>query len=902
MPDAGTVLWHIFVVLVVAKLAAEIAERIGAPVVVAEILAGIAIGPSVLGLVATDEILRALGELGVVLLLLQVGLEMELAEFLRVGRASILVAVIGVALPFAGGYAVALAFGEQNGTAIFVGAALTATSVGITARVFSDLRALARVEARTVLGAAVADDVLGLVILTLVVKTVTAGSISPIEIARALILATLFLVVATVVGRRVAPVLFTNVRRVARSSGTFTAFSLAFPLGFAVLAGLAGLAPIVGAFIAGLSLAGSPTSDRVRRDLAPLGHLLIPIFFLQIGIDAQLSVFAQADVLWIGGALLLVAIVGKLLAAVGAFGSPGDKLLIGIGMLPRGEVGLIFAGIGLSTGVLDPKLYAALLLVVIVSTLVTPPALRRRLVRAKRLATAGASPLPADGRWLRVKDGTVELVAEPPARSKDLQIAMEAALAASEAKPGPHLLDWIASLDGSRLTFDPASKEAFFALLRSADPRSWRFLEMSNVLDRALPELAEVMERRGRDMAELDPTHGLRWEVVDAIHELVRTDDLAGRAFANLRQPEWLLFAALILDVVEDDPGAVAMARKLVGRLDLGAAAEQEVALLVGDSSLLRAAAARDDATSEANILKLSGHLADGERAGALYVLSLALGDLDERRRARLDEMYLLLGSTLRDPEVSGREARNLLARRRSQAGRHPGLKPSAVTRIETAPDAYVLSVSVDELARHAQLMDPMLAKGRVRSQVTPLGLGRWTIDLAARDTRGLLAWTTQALATAGLDLEGCVAVTWDDGGVIQSFSVGGAEVPADLDEMVESLLGSEVTAEPMPEVSLSFDNDASPWYTLCDVQATDRRGLLRDLAAAVTAAGATIHSAHVTTASHRALDRFELAMPDGSKLDSGTEARILRNVKEGVVPHVSRRRFPRALRARRTV
>ncbi|MEO7837460.1 MAG: cation:proton antiporter, partial [Acidimicrobiales bacterium] len=204
----NSILLDILVVLVAAKLAAELAERVGLPAVVGEILAGLAIGPSMLGLVAPSEVLRTLGELGVILLLLQVGLEMDLADLGAVGKASMLVAVVGVALPFVAGFGVMTAFGESGNTAVFVGAALTATSVGITARVFGDLGVLASVEARTVLGAAVADDVLGLIILTVVVRIVSQGSVSVAGVAGVAGLAVAFLVVTAGVGARLSPWLF----------------------------------------------------------------------------------------------------------------------------------------------------------------------------------------------------------------------------------------------------------------------------------------------------------------------------------------------------------------------------------------------------------------------------------------------------------------------------------------------------------------------------------------------------------------------------------------------------------------------------------------------------------------------------------------------------------------------
>ena len=255
--DVTAILLDILVVLIAAKLAAEIAERVGVPAVVGEIVAGIVVGPSVLGLVESNETLSVLGELGVILLLLGVGMEMDLGGLGAVGRASMSVAIVGVVVPMVAGFGVASAFGHSDNQSLFIGAALAATSVGITARVFSDLRALATVEARTVLGAAVADDVLGLVILTVVVRLVSQGSVSVLDVAGILLVAVAFLVLTAALGSRFAPGLFHFLDRHARSAGTLVALALAFTLAFAELADAAQLAPIVGAFVAGLALSGS---------------------------------------------------------------------------------------------------------------------------------------------------------------------------------------------------------------------------------------------------------------------------------------------------------------------------------------------------------------------------------------------------------------------------------------------------------------------------------------------------------------------------------------------------------------------------------------------------------------------------------------------------------------------
>ncbi len=377
--DVGSVLLDILAVLVAAKLAAEVAERLRVGAVVGEIVAGVLIGPSVLGLVGPTDTLRVLGELGVILLLLDVGMQMHLRELRAVGRAAGLVAVVGVTVTTLAGAGVVSLFGNDGGTAFFVGAAIAATSVGITARVFSDLRVLGSVEARTVLAAAIGDDVLGLVILAVAVRLATEGDVSAMGVVGLIAVALGFLVVITAGGHWLAPPLFHLVDRHSRHPGTLVALALAFALAFAELAHAAELAPIIGAFVAGLSLSGTSQEERIVRELTPVGHLFIPVFFLGIGIDARVGDLARPEVLGLAAALLGVAVAGKLAAAAGALGSPGDKVLIGMGMVPRGEVTLIFAILGRREGVLGHDLYAALLLVVLATTLLTPPLLRWRV-------------------------------------------------------------------------------------------------------------------------------------------------------------------------------------------------------------------------------------------------------------------------------------------------------------------------------------------------------------------------------------------------------------------------------------------------------------------------------------------------------------------------------------------
>jgi Na+:H+ antiporter len=890
-----SILLDILIVLVAAKLAAEIAERVGFPPVVAEILAGVVIGPSVLDLVGTTQTLRVLGEIGVILLLLQVGMEMDLGQLGAVGRAAVSVAVVGVVLPMLGGFGVSELFGYDAKTALFLGAALAATSVGITARVFSDLRALASVEARTVLGAAVADDVLGLVILTVVVRIVSEGSVSVLSVVGIFAVALAFLVATTAVGARAAPPLFQFLHRYARSTGTVVALALAFTLAFAELADAAQLAPIVGAFVAGLSLSRSTVSDRITRELAPVGHLFIPVFFLQIGIDAKVESFFDPTVLAIGGGLLAVALVGKVVAAVGAAGSPGDKRLIGLGMIPRGEVGLIFATIGLREAILNEDQYAALLLVVLATTLIAPPLLRWRLqqLRAGRAQRRHPTAAPPGGRWLVTHDGTVDLAGSPP-EGLALSLALEAAQAISRGnvQPGHALLDYLGDLGDTPMRWDREASSRLFEVLRSGDARTWRFLETTGVLERALPELAEAVRRRRDDPFLVDPSHVLRFSLVDAIRDLVATDERAAAEYARLQHPEWLLLAALILDTAGEDASPVDLARRLAGRLDLGAAAEQEIALLVGDSSLLRAAAQRVDGFDEERVFALATHLDRPERARALYLLTLALGGLEAWDRSRLDELHDLVLAALEQPDLTGLDARNLVERRRSEAVRVAGDDPAVTERIALAPRTYLLAQDAADIARQAALLEPLPPRGRARVAASQLEAtatrGReWRVEVASRDRPGLLATVSGVLTESGLSVQEAVVATWGDGGALDSFRVlPTTKTPPDADALTAAIVEAfkrPLDAPPTPGAQVVFDDDASPWYTLCDVRCVDCPGLLHAITVGFASAGVDVHSARVRTVEGEAVDRFEVTDRNGRKLGEPAKRAVIEAVTGGV-------------------
>ena len=377
------------VVLVSAKLLGEVAEKIGQPAVIGELLAGVLLGPSVIGFVdPTMPSLHLIAEIGVVLLLFGIGLETDLKRLLSVGGAAFAVAVVGVVLPFALGYFVSRSLGLALLPAVVAGAALTATSVGITARVFSDLGQLRSVEGQIVLGAAVIDDVIGLIILAIVSDLVAGTAPSMFGIMRTTAVAFGFVAGALLVGKVVIPTVF-NV--IARTGKEHTLASMALALAFllAVLASEVGSALIVGAFAAGLILAPTEHARVIERGIVRLANVFVPVFFVSVGAAVDVRTFGSTSVVGIGLALTTVAIAGKFLAGFVPAWVRSRKTVIGVGMIPRGEVGLIFAQTGLAAGVINAGEYSALMLMVLVTTFIAPPLLRRLLTKSPPGAAEG---------------------------------------------------------------------------------------------------------------------------------------------------------------------------------------------------------------------------------------------------------------------------------------------------------------------------------------------------------------------------------------------------------------------------------------------------------------------------------------------------------------------------------
>lgn len=369
----GHILLELFVAFTVARAAGELFARLKLPVVVGEVLAGVLLGPSLLGWVRPDVTLQTMATLGAVVLLFQVGLSTRVTDLLRVGRTAVLVAVLGVIIPFAGGYAVLTAFGFPSMTALFGGAALVATSVGVTARVLTDTGLASTREARIVLAAAVADDVLGLLVLA-VVAGLGRGRLDTLHLAVILAEAAAFIAFQLLV----APRLVHSGRHVIdrlHVEDAPLAVALVILLGLSALAEFLGLAAIVGAFFAGMAFAETADRWSLRERVRPLYGFLVPFFFVLAGAEVDLRLLLQPAVLVPGIALVAVAVITKIVGCgLGALAEGWrSALAVGVGMVPRGEVGLIIAAVGLAQRALPSAVYAMVVLVAVSADLIASP-------------------------------------------------------------------------------------------------------------------------------------------------------------------------------------------------------------------------------------------------------------------------------------------------------------------------------------------------------------------------------------------------------------------------------------------------------------------------------------------------------------------------------------------------
>ncbi|HZI88303.1 MAG TPA: cation:proton antiporter [Pyrinomonadaceae bacterium] len=375
------VLLLLFIMLVAAKLMAELFERLGQPAVAGEILAGVIIGPSLLAWAAPSEITNLLAEIGVIFLLFTVGLETKPASIFKVGKQAAIVAVLGVAAPLLGGFVLMKAWGSTGIEALFVGTAMVATSVGITARVLSGMGLLDAPTARIILGAAVIDDILGLLVLS-TVSSLAAGTVKYLEILTTAGLAIGFTAFIALVGAPVVTRVAPRVERMRSGQGIFL-FGLVLCLGLSVAASFIGVAAIIGAFLAGMALAeAAEDNPKMHRQMSGVTEFLVPFFLVNIGMQLSLDIFRSSSVIMLCILVTVVAIVTKLLGCgLGAL-NLGIKRAgqVGMGMVPRGEVGIIVAQIGLSLAVIGAELYGVVLFMAVATTVIAPPFLKRLYV------------------------------------------------------------------------------------------------------------------------------------------------------------------------------------------------------------------------------------------------------------------------------------------------------------------------------------------------------------------------------------------------------------------------------------------------------------------------------------------------------------------------------------------
>jgi Kef-type K+ transport system membrane component KefB len=363
-------------------VSSELAIRLGGVALVGEIIAGAVLGPHGLGIIQENQLVEGLAGLGVVVLLFSVGLETEWHQLRAVGLRGMVVGSVGIVLPFIGGAAIASMSGYQTITALFVGTALVATSVGITARVLEEQGLLQQRESLIILAAAVVDDVLGLLVLA-VVTSVGTGAFDALRIVILMIETAVFVALPLTIGR----IGFRDHGRRARllriPHGALSV-ALVICLALSVLAGSIGLAAIVGAYLAGLIVAELSDELELKRDLSPIRAFLVPFFFVLAGARFDMASMIQPEGIAIGVAITVVAIVTKIIGCGLAMWGTSLRaaLRVGVGMVPRGEVGLVVASLGLAAGVVDGPLYGAVLMMVAVTTLTAPlllgPAFRFR--------------------------------------------------------------------------------------------------------------------------------------------------------------------------------------------------------------------------------------------------------------------------------------------------------------------------------------------------------------------------------------------------------------------------------------------------------------------------------------------------------------------------------------------
>lgn len=385
--ETHTFFVHLLIILLTARLFAEIAVRLNAPSVIGELVAGIVLGPSLLGWLAPSEILKLLAEIGIILLLFEVGLETDIRRLVRAGRESFSVAIAGFVVPFVLGSSLAYwVFELPQLVALFIGGTLTATSIGITIRVLSDLKRAQEKEGQIVLGAAVLDDVLGVVLLALLYEFSIGGGVSLINASKVLIFVSIFFVLAPIAAKSIS-LLIKRYDSVSETPGLIPTMIVALVLFFAWLAHAVGAPELLGGFAAGLALSrrfflpfgvaihtDAEFAQRIEKQMRPIIHLFTPIFFVMVGLSLNFrEIDWSSSFIWsFSLVFFIIAVLGKYAGTLLIKESWYMRTVIGLAMVPRGEVGLIFAELGRVSGIFNNEVYAGVVIVIALTTLLSP--------------------------------------------------------------------------------------------------------------------------------------------------------------------------------------------------------------------------------------------------------------------------------------------------------------------------------------------------------------------------------------------------------------------------------------------------------------------------------------------------------------------------------------------------
>lgn len=849
----GVALAQLGGLLLAARVLGDLCERVSVPAVIGNIVAGIALGPSLLGALdphnnmSTAHSLQLVGELGAIALLFEVGLETDLGEIRKVGASAVRVAVIGVVLPVAAGAAAAMGFGVPSGAAVMVGGALAATSVGITAKVFGELRALSSVEARVVLGAAVTDDVLGLLVLTAAVPIATGAGLDLGHLATTLGWAIGFLAVAALLATVVLPRIVDALRWDGIGRDAPVVIALAVTLLWSAAAEGVGLAPIIGAVFIGLAFGRSRQAHQIGTAVAPISAVLVPLFFGSIGVDTDLSSLSSVRTLSIAAVLSAVAIAGKLVAGAAAREPRIDRLAVGIGMVPRGEVGLIFAAVGRATGALSDDMAGAVLVAVLVTTLIAPVALRRRMARHTL--------------------GDVEATAATPFEVAAVLAAAERTLLpGGDGATSTEDLVGLVPRDSVPRRWDPGDTPALVRLLRAGSPTAWSIVQSCRVFELTLPEVVPFIEAKQAQFS-VDPLSHLRFDAVDRL------------IAANPSATDTELLAAFALQVSDTAEAT----RALIVRLERDV--NGPVSRLAIAAEALRHRADAPGAIEPRHVRQLADTFTSAAMARSAGTVAAASDHIQPWYRDAVAELVSATTTELSQTTENDSVAAAARARVSAAFGQSP-----ASARLAALSDAALLTLDPDILESALRTVDPPPARGRARVVVAPLAGDDAHVVIAVRRVNAIVSRVTHAVADCAISVRDASVLTWADGAVLVVLTATlppGVPAPRVV-ETVDDALGAVLRRQRPPRprrIDADVTNVDTLHHTLVRLNATDRSGLLADMCAALETGPITIASAAVHTmetegnAPAAVVNTFELVHSSGRRLNDREIERISRRL-----------------------